>query len=84
MAKYFTSRLIYFHKPEESEIKPESEISSHIILTRVISGLFHTRYLHCVVNTRGLVTHSCKGLCTTPANIFAAALTQLSSYKRGR
>ncbi len=29
-----------------SEIKPESEISSHITLMSVISGLFHTRYLH--------------------------------------
>ncbi len=27
-------------------IKPESEISSNITLTSVISGLFHTRYLH--------------------------------------
>ncbi len=27
-------------------LKPESEISSHITLTSVISGLFHTRYLY--------------------------------------
>ena len=46
MAKYFKSRLIYFHKPEASEIKPESEISSHITLTGVISGLFYLRYLN--------------------------------------
>ncbi len=33
-------------KPE-SEIKPKSEISRHNTLTTsVISGLFHTRYLH--------------------------------------
>ncbi len=51
MAKYFKSWLIYFHKPG-SEIKPESEISSHFILTSAISGLFHTRYLHQVVCTR--------------------------------
>ncbi len=43
MVKYFTSRLVYFH---EVKIKPESEISCHITLKRVISGLFHTRYLH--------------------------------------
>ncbi len=48
MAKYFTRRLIYFHEPEARvKIKPESEISCHITLTSVISGLFHTRYLHC-------------------------------------
>ncbi len=46
MAKYFTSRLIYFHEPEGVKIKPESEISSHITLVSVISGLFHARYLH--------------------------------------
>ncbi len=40
------SRLIYFHEPEAVKIKPESEISSHITLTSVISGLFHTRYLY--------------------------------------
>ena len=45
MVKYFTSRLIYFHEPKGVKIKPESEISSHITLTSVISGLFHTRYL---------------------------------------
>ncbi len=28
------------------KIKPESEISSYITLTSVISSLFHTRYLH--------------------------------------
>ncbi len=43
MVKHFMSRLIYFHEPEESEIKPESEISCHITLMSVISGLFHTR-----------------------------------------
>ncbi len=44
--KYFKSRLIYFHKPEGVKIKPESEISSHITLKSVISGLFQARYLH--------------------------------------
>ncbi len=28
------------------KIKPESEISTHITLMSVISGLFHIRYLH--------------------------------------
>ncbi len=46
MVKYFTSRLIYFHEPKGVKIKPESEISSHITLKSVISGLF---YLHQVV-----------------------------------
>ena len=45
MAKYFTNVLIYFHEPEAS-VKPESEISSHITLKSIISGLFHSRYLH--------------------------------------
>ncbi len=40
------SRLIYFHQPEAVKIKPESEISSHIILTSIICGLFYARYLH--------------------------------------
>ncbi len=44
MAKYFMSMLIYFQEPEGIKIKPESEISSHITLTSIISGLFHTRY----------------------------------------
>ncbi len=65
------------------KIKPESEISSHITLTSVISGLFHTRYLYKVVSTRGRVTHSIKlavgGLPTPPANILAAALSSLLS-----
>ncbi len=39
------------------KIKPESEISSHITLMSVISGLFHTRYLHW---SSFLVTHSVK------------------------
>ncbi len=55
MAKYFKRMLVYFHEPEASEIKPESEISSTIALTSVISGLFHTRYLRCY-SYRGLVT----------------------------
>ncbi len=46
MVKYFKSRLIYFQEPKIVKIKPESEISSHITLRSVISGLFHTRYLH--------------------------------------
>ncbi len=29
-----------------SEKKPESEISCHITLKSIISGLFHSRYLH--------------------------------------
>ncbi len=49
VVKYFTSRLIYFHEPKASEIKPKSEISSHITLMSVISGLFHTRYFTGVV-----------------------------------
>ncbi len=39
MAKYFMSRLIYFQEPEGMKIQPESEISSHITLTSIISGL---------------------------------------------
>ncbi len=46
MAKYFTSRLICFHEPEAVKKKPESDISCHITLTSVISGLFYLRYLH--------------------------------------
>ncbi len=59
------------------KIKPESEISSHITLMSVISGLFHTRHLHW---SRFLVTQGVKlakthqGLPTTPADIIAAAL----------
>ncbi len=47
MAKYFTSRLIYFYEPEVSEIKPGSELFCHFTLLSAISGLFYTRYLHC-------------------------------------
>ncbi len=39
------------------KIKPESEISSHITLMSVISGVFHTRYLHW---SSFLVAHSVK------------------------
>ncbi len=46
MVKYFMSRLIYFTSQRRVKIKPESEISSHITQMSVISGLFHTRYLH--------------------------------------
>ncbi len=47
MAKYFMSKLIYFHqrRVKRVKIKPESEISSHITLTSVLSGLFYPRYL---------------------------------------
>ncbi len=44
--KIFHERANYFQEPEVSENKaPESEISSYITLTSVISGLFYTRYL---------------------------------------
>ncbi len=62
------------------KIKPESEISSDITLTSVISGLFHTRYLH---QSSFLVTQLVKlakthyGLPTTPADVIVAALTWL-------
>ncbi len=46
MVKYFISRLIYFQESKAVKIKPVSEISSHMTPTSVISGLFHTRYLH--------------------------------------
>ena len=46
MAKYFMSNLNYFHEPEAVKIKSESEISSHITLTSVISGLFQVKFLH--------------------------------------
>ncbi len=39
------------------KIKPESEISSHITLMSVISGLFYPRYLH---RSSFLVTHGVK------------------------
>ena len=45
MAEIFHSRLIYFQEPEGVKIKPES-VSSHITLTSVKHGLFHTGYLH--------------------------------------
>ncbi len=40
MVKYFMEQANLFQRVK---IKPESEISSNI---SVISGLFHTRYLH--------------------------------------
>ncbi len=40
------SRAGIFMSQRRVKIKPESEISRHNTLTRVISGLFHTRYLH--------------------------------------
>ncbi len=54
------------------KIKPKSEISSHITLPSVISGLFLARYLHhrSIVCKRGPVI-----LGTPPADILAAALT---------
>ncbi len=46
MVKYFKIRLLYFTQGRV-KIKPdETEISSHITLLSVISGLFHTRNLH--------------------------------------
>ncbi len=42
---YFKSKLIYFDKPEsQSRVKKkhESEVSCHITMISVISGLFHT------------------------------------------
>ncbi len=61
-------------------IKPESEISSHITLTSVINGLFHTRYLHLssFLLTQGVeLAKAHQGLPTTPADIIAADLTWL-------
>ncbi len=60
MAKYFTSRLIYFTSQRRVKIKPKSEISCHNTLTSVISGLFHTKYLHLVSRARP----SCPSLCS--------------------
>ncbi len=37
----FQEQANFFQEPEEVKIKPESEISSHITLISVISGLFH-------------------------------------------
>ncbi len=79
MARYFKSRLIYFHRGVK--IKPESEISCHNTLTSVISGFFHTRYFH--YHSYSRVTLSLKlviGATHTPADIIAAALTLLSRY----
>ena len=48
MAKYFKSRLTYYRARDEVKTtKPESDISCHITLQNVISGLFYTKYLHC-------------------------------------
>ncbi len=47
MEKYLKSRLIYFQEPESMKIKHENEMSSHITLRSVISGLFHIRYFYC-------------------------------------
>ncbi len=53
---------MYFHEPEASEINPESEISSHITLTSIISGLFRARHLHCSLAGQTLYqTQSGKG-----------------------
>ncbi len=42
MAKYFTEQANLFSPSQrQSENNPESEISSHITLASVISGLFH-------------------------------------------
>ncbi len=46
MAKYFKSRLIYFHEPDASENKLRVKYLVIITLTSVISGFFHARYLH--------------------------------------
>ncbi len=64
------------------KLKPESEISSHITLTSVISGLF----LAIDIFTEGSLTGTCNSKCEvgcktllglprTPANILAAVLT---------
>ncbi len=52
MVKYFMSWLIYFHNQRPVKIKPESEISSHIALTSVISSLFLLDIFTEVVCTR--------------------------------
>ncbi len=57
MAKYFMSRLFIFTSQRQVKIKPESEISCHITLTSVISGLFALDTFTTVVSTRGRVTH---------------------------
>ncbi len=57
------------------KIKSESEISSHITLLSVISGLFYTRYLHAqlvLVIYRYIV------------DVLAATLTLLSKRKGGK
>ncbi len=63
------------------KIKPESEISIHITLTSVISGLFHIDIFTEVVyfgNSRCKVGKTQPGAPpTTPADVIAAALTWL-------
>ena len=59
------------------KIKSESEISSHITLLSVISGLFYTRYLHAQL-VLGLVIYRCK------VDVLAATLTLLSKLKGGK
>ncbi len=46
MAKYFMSRLIYFYD-HKSDNNAEVEITSHVTLMSVISGVFYARLLHC-------------------------------------
>ncbi len=85
MAKYFKSRLIYFHSQRKVKIKPESEMSSHITLLSVISGLFHTRYIFTAVvrtgNSQPKVSYMAP---TPPADILAVALTGLSRLYQGK
>ncbi len=68
MARYFTLRL-YFQEPEAVKIKPESEISSHITLISIISGLFALDIFTEVV---GKQVKLVVGVTPPPANILAA------------
>ncbi len=70
------------------KIKPESEISCHITLTSVISGLFHTRYLYYCSWYKRKGKVGCRGYshpqlifssCSNP--VLEAALTPLSRVK---
>ncbi len=57
------------------KIKPESEISSYITLTSVISGLFHTRYL----STRVKVAVKTQKTCTPGPVAITTLVTSVRS-----
>ncbi len=52
MMKMFHEQANLFSRARgRVKIKPESEISSHITLPSVLSGLFYPRYLHYLLSS---------------------------------